>query len=256
MKLGLSLYAMVCLAAPVALAGQAQHDMEMGTPNHAAHDAMAGRMASSAHMRMTPTRPRTVADSIRAMAVADTLRRALGRYADPGAAERDGFALFMPQVRNQKVFHYTKWSNALGEAFRFDASKPTSILYRNDSLGRKQLVGAMYTMPKRATAADLDQRVPLSVAHWHLHTNLCVPKKGDERRYGELQNGKPLFGLAGTISTKAACDAENGKFHDTIFGWMVHANVFEGTDLTSVWAHEEMMEHGQHSAQDSSRTGR
>ena len=256
MKLGRSLYAIVSLAAPVALAGQVQHEMPMGTPNHAVHDAMAGRMESSAHMRMTPTRPRTAADSIRAMAVADTLRRALGRYADPAAAERDGFALFMPQVRNQKVFHYTKWSNALGEAFRFDASKPTSILYSNDSLGRKRLVGAMYTMPERATPADLDQRVPLSVAHWHLHTNLCMPKKGDERRYSELQNGKPLFGLAGTISTKAACDAQHGRFHDTIFGWMVHANVFDGTDLMTVWAHEDAMDHGQHRAPGSSQTGR
>jgi hypothetical protein len=211
--------------------------MAMGDPGHAAHEAMAGAMVGSAHMRMTPMRPRTTADSVRAMAIADTLRAALARYADPAAAERAGFKLFAPQLKNQKVFHYTNWKYALGSAFRFDATKPTSILYKKDATGRMKLVGAMYTMPKRASPADLDKRVPLSVAQWHLHTNLCLPPKGQEARY-EQQDGKVLFGLAGTIVTKEACDAENGTFHPVIFGWMVHANVFEGTDLATVWGHE------------------
>ncbi len=211
--------------------------MAMGQ-DHAAHEAMAGAMMESAHMRMTPMRPRTVADSVRATAIADTLRAALARYADPAAAERAGFKLFAPQIKNQKVFHYTNWKYALGAAFRFDPAKPTSILYKRDASGQMKLVGAMYTMPKRASPADLDRRVPLSVAQWHLHTNLCLPPKGQEQRYSELQNGKPLFGLSGTITTKDACDAEHGTFHPVIFGWMVHANVFEGTDLASVWGHE------------------
>jgi hypothetical protein len=247
MRFGPSFYTLALLQALPGLASaQAHPGMDMGNPGHAAHEAMAGKMTESPHMRMTPARARTDADSIRAMAIADTLRRALEKYADPAAAERDGFKLFLPQIKNQKTFHYTKWSNALGEAFRFDPARPTSILYKNDTSGHKQLVGAMYTLPKRATPADLDKRVPLSVTQWHLHTNLCMPKKGDERRYFEMQNGKPLFGLAGTIATSAECEAENGQFHDVIFGWMVHANVFEGTDLKSVWGHDEMMEHAGH----------
>jgi hypothetical protein len=220
--------------------------MDMGSADHAAHEAMAGKMVESAHMRMTPMRPRTDADSIRAMAIADTLRHALEKYSDPAAAERDGFRLFMPQMKNQKIYHYTKWANALGEAFRFDPAKPTSILYKNDGSGHKQLVGAMYTMPKRTTPADLDKRIPLSVTQWHLHTNLCMPPRGEEQRYATLRDGKPLFGLAGSITTKEACDAENGRFTDVLFGWMVHANVFEGTDLKSVWGHDEHAEHAEH----------
>jgi len=197
-------------------------------------------------MRMSPSRSRTVADSTRAMAIADTLRHALMKYADPSAAELDGFKLFAPKVKDQKVFHYTKWSNAVGEAFRFNASKPTSILYKKDRAGHLKIVGAMYTMPKRASVDDLDQRVPLSVTQWHLHTNMCAPKRGEEARSAESRNGKPLFGVNGTIVTKAECQAAGGRWWETLFGWMVHANVFEGTDLATVWGHEEHDEHGGH----------
>jgi hypothetical protein len=235
-----SLYAIAVLALPVAARAQGMGGMPMDDPpGSAAHEAMAGKMTEGAHMRMTPMRPPTRADSARATAIADTLRRALAKYADPAVAERDGFRLFAPNVKNQKVFHYTKWANALGEAFRFNPAKPTSILYKRDATGHMKLVGAMYTMPKRASLADLDKRVPLSLAQWHLHTNLCAPKKGDERRYLELQNGKPLFGIGGSITTKDACDQANGRFTPVLFGWMVHANVFEGTDLKTVWGHDE-----------------
>ena len=246
MRFGPALYAIACLAVPSLARAQAHPGMEMGNPDHAAHDAMAGKMAASAHMRMTPLRPRTEADSIRAMAIADTLRRVLARYAYPAEAERDGYKLFAPQIKNQKIYHYSNWGHALGEAFRFNPSKPTSILYKKDAEGRMRIVGAMYTMPKNASEADLDKRVPLSVAQWHLHTNLCMPKKGEEQRYLERLDNMPRFGLGGTISTKAECESEHGQFHDVIFGWMVHANVFEGTDLDTVWGHGEDLEHARH----------
>ena len=249
MRFGRSVYAIAALVVPGVTWAQARPGMpgmDMGDGGNAVHEAMVGKLIESAHMRMTPMRPRVDADSIRAMAIADTLRRALAKYSDPAAAERDGFKLFAPQIKNPKTFHYTKWSNALGEAFRFDPAKPTSILYKKDAQGRMQLQGAMYTMPKRTSAANLDKRIPLSVTQWHLHTNLCMPAKGQEQRYTELQSGKPVFGLAGTITTKAACEAENGRFLDVLFGWMVHANVFEGTDLKSVWGHDEHAEHDDH----------
>ena len=247
MKTRLSLYVIATLAVSLGARAGAQGGMAMGSPEHAAHEAMTGKMTESPHMRTTPTRSRTAADSVKAMAIADTLRAALAKYADPAAAERDGFKLFAPNMKSQRIYHYTKWSNALGEAFRFDPRKPTSILYKKDSTGHFRLTGAMYTMPKRARAADLDRRIPLSVTQWHLHTNLCVPRKGEEPRYLETRDGKMKFGLAGSITTKEACDAENGRFYPVLFGWMAHANVFEGTDLQTVWGHDDQKEHAGHS---------
>ena len=232
-------------ATATAQAGHEGHQVPKRQANDTAAvmDAMAHPMAS-AHMRMTDTRSRTTADSVRAMAIADTLRGALEKYRDPAAAERDGYKLFAPNVKDQKVFHYTRYGNAFLEGFRFAAAKPTSILYKRDSTtGALKITGAMFTMPKRATPDDLDKRVPLSVTQWHLHTNLCAPPKGQESRLAETRNGAPIFGLDGSITTKAACDAEHGRYWPVLFGWMVHANVFEGTDLRTVWGHDELAEH-------------
>lgn len=209
-------------------------------------NAMAAPVAGL-HMRMTATRARTAADSARAMAVADTLRRALEKYRDPAAAERDGYKLFLPNVKDQKIYHYTKYGNAFAEAFRFSAGSPTSILYVRDSAsGKLMIVGGMYTMPKRTSPANLDTRIPLSVAQWHQHVNICAPPKDRPDRIAERKDGKPIFGTEGTIVTKAACDSVGGRFYPTLFGWMVHANVFSGTDLKTVWGHDEVAEHAGH----------
>jgi len=80
----------------------------------------------------------------------------------------------------------------------------------------------MYTMPKRATEEQLNGRVPLSVAMWHLHTNLCMPPK-DRAKTADWTK----FGLQGSISTQDACDAAGGNFHSSVFGWMVHVYPYE-----------------------------
>ena len=64
--------------------------------------------------------------------------------------------------------------------------------------------------------------VPLSIAMWHLHTNLCIPPKADA-----LSMDRAKFGLQGSIATQDACDAAGGRFHPVIFGWMVHVHPYE-----------------------------
>ena len=82
----------------------------------------------------------------------------------------------------------------------------------------------MYTMPKWASEDQLNERVPLSMATWHLHTNLCIPPKGQR-----LAADYSKFGLRGSITTQEACDAAGGKFYPVIFGWMVHVYPYEDT---------------------------
>ena len=45
------------------------------------------------------------------------------------------------------------------EAFTFDPARPTSLLYKKTATGY-ELVGALYTMPKRATEDQLNERGP------------------------------------------------------------------------------------------------
>lgn len=191
------------------------------------------------HMHLSAPRTPTHADSTRAMQIADTLRRAIAKYQDTSAAVADGFHMFAPKVKNQRVYHFTNYRNAFMEAFRFDPAKPTSLLYTKDSAGKFHLVGAMYTMPKRASESALDKRVPLGIARWHQHINWCLPKRGEQSRLTEQKNGAPVFGPESPIATKAGCDAVGGIFFAHPLGWMVHANVFAGTDLGAVWGDHE-----------------
>jgi hypothetical protein len=99
----------------------------------------------------------------------------------------------------------------------------------------------MYTASKRTSEDDLDKRVPLSIARWHRHVNWCVPKRSQKDRWFELKNSRPVFGPLG-VSTEAECKAADGRFIPQAFGWMVHANLFAGNDLRSIW-HDDHMEH-------------
>ena len=207
----------------------------------------ASERIAALHMEMTPVRRPSAADSVRAATVAATLRSALAPYQDTTAAVAGGYKMFLPQLKQQKVYHFTNNWRAVQEAFRFDPAKPTSLLYKKDSTGRFVLIGAMYTAPKRFGADKLDSRVPLSVARWHKHVKWCVPQKGDAERWLERKDGLPLFGPESSIATRSACDAIGGKFYDTLFGWMLHANVLASDDPAAIWA-DEHAGHDMHAA--------
>lgn len=196
-------------------------------PSHAVHDAMSGAMAANPHLRMTPTRVATGADSARAALVVEKARAGVVKYKDVRVAERDGYRLFAPNVKNQPIYHFTKMSAVVRERFRFDPAQPSSLLYAKNVDGSLRLVGVMYTAPKDATPDDLNARVPLGIAQWHLHTNMCVPRLTQRERWREVSNGKPVFGPTSPIATRPACDGVNGKFLPIVFNWMVHANVFD-----------------------------
>lgn len=195
--------------------------------------------AMAAHMETTPRRAPTTADSLKARAIVTELRSAIAKYRDVKVAEADGFKMFAPQLRNQRVYHFTRNLWALENQFRFNASKPTSLLYKKDAEGKFVLVGAMYTAPKRDSPADLDKRIPTSVAQWHKHVNWCLPPRRETARWTETKNGRPVFGPLG-VATREACDAAGGRFVEEVFGWMVHANVFASDDPAVIWGDDHM----------------
>lgn len=193
-------------------------------------DGMAGHAAMSAHMAWSDTRPPTDADRERAAEIVKTLQTALARYKDYHVAEADGFKPFHPEIR-QDIYHFTRWQNGLKAAFTFDPAEPTSLLYKKTPNGGYELVGAMYTAPRGTSEAKLDQRVPLGVARWHRHVNLCFPPKG-QRATADWTK----FGVNGSIATKTACDAAGGRFYPQVFGWMVHVYPW-ATTQEAAWAH-------------------
>lgn len=225
----------VWVACVIALGALMLAPVRMRAQEHA-HDGEG--VSASLHMEMTPARRPNPTDSSRAAGVAAQLRDALKPYADTSAAVADGYKMFMPQVKQQKVYHFTNNWRGVQEAFRFDPAKPTSLLYAKGGDGRLVLVGAMYSAPKRFGPDRLDARVPLSVARWHKHVNWCIPQKGDTQRWLERKDGHPVFGPESPIASKRACDAAGGVFHDTVFGWMVHANVIASSEPAAIWGDE------------------
>jgi hypothetical protein len=190
---------------------------------------------ASKHTELSPERRPSPGDSARALKVAAELRQAIAKYKDTTVAIADGYHMFLPNLKNQKVYHFTNNGRGLEAAFHFNPSKPTSLLYKHGTDGKLVLIGAMYTMPKNASPERLNERVPLSIGRWHKHVNWCMPKQGEEQRWTETRDGHPVFGPGGPISTKAECDAVRGEFEPNLFGWMIHANVFEGADLATVF---------------------
>lgn len=188
-----------------------------------------------AHMYMSALRDPEPGDVEKAQKVAEQARVALERYRDANAALADGFKIFLPNIP-QPMYHFTKWQYAVGEAFRFDAGKPTSLLYEKHG-SEYELIGAMYTAPVRFTEDQLNERIPLSVAQWHQHVNMCRPPKGRE---AEMLRKNPEFGLAGSISTADACAAAGGTFLPHVFGWMVHVYPWEKTP-DDIWSVERQL---------------
>lgn len=221
-------------AAPSPKAGSHKHsDNEAAAdPSRAVDETMAGTMTANPHMRMSPIRAASRADSARAARLVEQARVALAKYKDVSVAERDGYRMFAPNIKNQPVYHFTNLRLAIRERFKFDPAQPSSLLYKSNPDGSLRLVGAMYTAPKDATPDELNARVPLGIAQWHLHTNMCVPRLTQTGRWKEVSNWRPVFGPASAIATSEACDKVNGKFLPVVFNWMVHANLYE----PEVWA--------------------
>ena len=221
------LAALLTMAVPAAVAGQdpmSGHQMAM--------DGAMGddSMASSQHMRMTPRWPEVPGDRARADSLVAVASAALAKYQDVTVAEQDGYRMFAPKVKRQRVYHYTRTVNAIKARWALDAAAPTSLLYHPEHDGSLRLVGAMYTAPPNLSLDQLNQRLPLSIAQWHQHINLCMPPgsgrldAGDDAR---LSTRDPRFGFRGTIATEAECQAAGGEFHERVFGWMVHVKMFD-----------------------------
>lgn len=201
------------------------------------HSMEGHHMDMGPHMKMTALRPAQPGDAERAQKVVVAARSVMDKYKDYHVALNDGFKIFHPEVP-QKQYHFTNYRNAFAAFAHFDPDNPTSLLYEKDGDGYR-LVGVMYTAPKRFTEDDLNQRIPLSIAQWHEHVHFCAPPAGHK---GEMVGPNPKFGLHGSITTQAECDAAGGNFHPVIFNWMVHVYPLE-KDEAQVWSVERQHQH-------------
>jgi hypothetical protein len=186
--------------------------------------AMGPSMAAMmCHMYVTPLRPPQPGDDQKAKAVVASVKAAIEKYKDYKKAIADGYIQGNPEVK-QTQYHFTNDAYARIADQQFDPSKPTSLLYISTPTEHFKLEGVMFTARPNSTLDELNQRVPLSVAHWHMHINFCGAPADKVKEY---LGDHPKFGMFGSIHTKAACDAEGGTFMPTVFTWMIHIFPYE-----------------------------
>jgi hypothetical protein len=188
--------------------------------------------APDAHMAMTKLRPLEAGDTARAEAILASAKKFAERYRDYRKAEADGFTIFMPE-QHQNVYHFVLETEDSGAKRRFDPDHPHVLLYAKIDGPNPgyELVGVMYTAPYDSTEEQLNARVPLSIARWHVHLNMCIPPEPENH---DWLMGDPKFGLSGSISTAEACNAAGGHFKPHLAGWMTHVYPFE-TDPSKIW---------------------
>jgi hypothetical protein len=186
------------------------------------------------HMFMTTLRSMQPGDQKRADSIVVAARAAMAPYGDYRKALTDGYKIFLPNVP-QPQYHFTNYEFARAARSSFDPGKPTSLLYKKTPDGGYHLVGAMYTDAVDADEADLNSRIPLSIARWHQHINFCKAPPDQKALYFG-PNAK--FGLLGSIVTKEDCEAAGGEFYPHVFGWMVHVYPYE-TDPKLIWSTDD-----------------
>ncbi len=232
----------ICVLFLCATVGAQNQDMSnmpglAGAPgaDHAMQAMESHHMDMGPHMKMTTLRPVRPGDEERAEKIVQEGRQAIAKYQDYRVALGDGYQIFLPNVP-QKMYHFTNRRYAFEAAFHFNPDHPTSLLYekRGDDY---HLIGLMYTAPRRMSEGKLDKRIPLSIAQWHQHVNLCLPPQ-DRRQ--EMLEPHPQFGLRGSIYTRDACEAAGGRFIPHVFGWMVHMYPYEHSQ-EAIWSVERQM---------------
>ena len=184
-------------------------------------EAASWHMNMGPHMRMTPYQPIMSADMTRMKAIVQNAHVCFDKYQDYHLALHDGYQIFAPNIP-QDVYHFANVQSFVEAQTKFDLAHPSALLYQKVANGY-QFVGVMYSAPANATAEQLNQRIPISTAPWHLHVNFCLPAGDNEQT---LFNANSLFGLTGTISTQSQCTKVGGTFYASMYGWMVHIPLF------------------------------
>jgi len=196
--------------------------------------------AMECHMYVTALRPLQPGDEEKAKAVVEAVRAAIEKYRDYKKAIAAGYVQANPEVK-QAQYHFNNEAYAREADSRFDPAKPTSLLYVSTPTQQFKLEGVMFTARPNATEDELNQRIPLSVAHWHKHINFCAAPADRTKEY---HGAHPKFGMFGSIHTKAACEAEHGTFIPTMFTWMIHVFPYE-TDPKEVFSMNDDVAHVQ-----------
>jgi hypothetical protein len=187
------------------------------------------------HMQVSVKAPAQPGDSARAAHIEAIAKSVVAHYRDPATAVRDGYQPFFDSGKMGAEIHYVNLRYSAQERAHIDYEHPGAILYKRTPQGMIA-VGVMYSAEPDADAAQLNARVPLSIAPWHRHIDIC---KARGVPLTEQDQSGSKFGFRGSIHTEDACDQADGSWLPVVFGWMTHVYP-DQTDPASVWGGTDM----------------
>ncbi len=116
----------------------------------------------------------------------------------------------------QDIYHFANVQSFVEAQTTFDLAHPSALLYAKSGDGYK-FAGVMYSAPADASEGQLNARIPLSVAPWHLHVNFCLPA-GDAGQ--TLFDANSLFGLPDWYDYDASAVHEGRRHFLCIDVWL------------------------------------
>lgn len=184
-------------------------------------------IGNNLHLQVTNQGQPNQKESEEAARLVQELKTGIARYAKVEDAIADDYFPFPPDPAGMRIVHYVNLVNSITENWGFNPENPGALLYERQPDDSLKLIGAMVTAPDDADPQELNSRVPLSVAQWHLHTNICVPDPfWDAEQWAIIDGKNPRFGPESVIATEEQCEAVKGEFWPKALSWMVHAYVF------------------------------
>ncbi len=135
----------------------------------------------SGHMYLTSPRTAQPGDKAKASTIVADAKQAMAPYKDYRQALADGYHIFCRTYRSLSITSPAPKTDWPRESFR--STEAYFALYKKTPDGGYQLIGVMYTDRVNADEDELNERIPLSIARWHQHTNFCKAPEGQKAAY-------------------------------------------------------------------------
>ena len=155
-------------------------------------------------LRMSPDELASLVDQL------DTVRDATEKYVDIEQAFADGYVQSTEEVPNMGAHFVQPWRMLDG---KFDPERPEILLYTSDEQGDWTLVGTSFVLPLNVVGPDHPEAFAGPLDNWHVHYELCTGSDFNSRS-----------------STEQECREDGGTWVP-VYGWMIHAWVWEDNPL-------------------------
>jgi len=97
-----------------------------------------------------------------------------------------------------------------------------------------KLIGVMYTAQKDASENELNERIPLSIAQWHAHVNLCLPPR--DKRQEAIPPTRNMVSGFDYNRRRLLLPPAAGSFRRSSVGWCMYIRSSTSLRMCGPWS--------------------